>query len=132
MYVSYKPEQLAEIDRQEECLLDKYREIIYSFKFPEKKYGVRFRVFLSWKNYISNIIYNDHRPIIQNGYMSFVCWQVCTPEGRVVESEDHDAYLDFAIQIGDYNNGVVKIDNCINDELYEYKEMIEAYFADPY
>ena len=63
--------------------------------------------------------------------MSFVRWKVLTAEGKIVESEDHDAYMDFAIMIGRCINGVV----CLNapiGELYEYNEMVEDYFTDPY
>ena len=63
--------------------------------------------------------------------MSFVRWQVLTTEGKIVESEDQDVYMDFAIMIGRCINGVVCLNDSI-DELYEYNEMVEDYFADPY
>ena len=40
-------------------------------------------------------------------------------------------YMDFAIQIGWCSNGVVCLDDSI-DELYEYNAMVEDYFANPY
>lgn len=132
MQVYFSPNQLDEICEQEDLILEKYKGVIRSFaQNAYKERGVVFRVFLAWKDDISDRIYNIQRPVIQNGYMSFVCWQVLTAEGKIVESEDHDVYMDFAIMIGRCSNGVVCLNDSI-DELYEYNEMVEDYFADPY
>lgn len=132
MQVYFSPNHLDEICEQENLILERYKGVICSFaQNAYKERGVVFRVFLAWKDDISDRTYNIQRPVIQNGYMSFVCWQVLTAEGKIVESEDHDMYMDFAIMIGRCSNGVVCLNDSI-DELYEYNEMVEDYFADPY
>ena len=132
MQVYFGLDQLDEIRKQENLILERCKEVIRSFEQNTyKERGIVFRVFLSWKDGISGRIYDIQRPVIRNGYMSFVCWQVLTAEGEIVESEDHDTYMNFAIMIGRCCNRVVCLDDSI-DELYEYNEMIEDYFADPY
>ena len=132
MQVYFRPGQLDEICNHENYILERCKETIHSFE--QNTYrgrGITFRVLLARKDDISGRIYDIQRPVIQNGYMSFVRWQVLTTEGKIVESEDHDMYMDFAIQIGWCSNGVVCLDDSI-DELYEYNAMVEDYFADPY
>lgn len=132
MQVYFRPGQLDEICNHENHILEKCKETIRSFE--QNTYrgrGITFRVFLAWKDDISGRTYDIQRPVIQDGYMSFVCWQVLTAEGKVVESEDRDVHMDFAIMIGRCINGVVCLNDFI-DELYEYNEMVEDYFSDPY
>ena len=132
MQVYFTPNQLDEICERENLILERYKGVIRSFaKSAYKERGVVFRVFLAWKDDICGRTYDIQRPVIQNGYMSFVRWQVLTAEGKIVESEDRDVYMDFAIMIGRCINGVVCLNDSI-DELYEYNEMVEDYFADPY
>ena len=132
MQVYFTPNQLDEICERENLILERHKGVIRSFaKSAYKERGVVFRVFLAWKDGIRGRTYDIQRPVIQNGYMSFVRWQVLTAEGKIVESEDQDVYMDFAIMIGRCINGVVCLNDSI-DELYEYNEMVEDYFADPY
>ena len=132
MQVYFTPNQLDEICERENLILERYKGVIRSFaKSAYKERGVVFRVFLAWKDGIRGRTYDIQRPVIQNGYMSFVRWQVLTTEGKIVESEDQAVYMDFAILIGRCINGVVCLNDSI-DELYEYNEMVEDYFADPY
>lgn len=132
MQVYFTPNQLDEICERENLILERYKGVIRSFaKSAYKERGVVFRVFLAWKDGIRGRTYDIQRPVIQNGYMSLVRWQVLTTEGKIVESEDQDVYMDFAIMIGRCINGVVCLNDSI-DELYEYNEMVEDYFADPY
>ena len=132
MQVYFTPNQLDEICERENLILERYKGVIRSFaKSAYKERGVVFRVFLAWKDGIRGRTYDIQRPVIQNGYMSFVRWKVLTAEGKIVESEDQDVYMDFAIMIGRCINGVVCLNDSI-DELYEYNEMVEDYFADPY
>ena len=132
MQVYFTPNQLDEICERENLILERYKGVIRSFaKSAYKERGVVFRVFLAWKDGIRGRTYDIQRPVIQNGYMSFVRWKVLTAEGKIVESEDRDVYMDFAIMIGRCINGVVCLNDSI-DELYEYNEMVEDYFADPY
>ena len=132
MQVYFSPNQLDEICEQENLILEKYKGVIRSFaQNAYKERGVVFRVFLAWKDDICGRTYDIQRPVIQNGYMSFVRWQVLTAEGKIVESEDRDVYMDFAIMIGRCITGVVCLNDSI-DELYEYNEMVEDYFAGPY
>ena len=132
MQVYFTPNKLDEICERENLILERYKGVIRSFaKSAYKERGVVFRVFLAWKDGIRGRTYDIQRPVIQNGYMSFVRWQVLTTEGKIVESEDQDVYMDFAIMIGRCINGVVCLNDSI-DELYEYNEMVEDYFADPY
>ena len=132
MQVYFSPNQLDEICEQENLILEKYKGVIRSFaQNAYKERRVVFRVFLAWKDDICGRTYDIQRPVIQNRYMSFVRWQVLTAEGKIVESEDRDVYMDFAIMIGRCINGVVCLNDSI-DELYEYNEMVEDYFAGPY
>lgn len=132
MQVYFGLDQVDEIRKQENFILERCKEAIRSFEQNVyKERGIVFRAFLLWKDGISGRIYDIQRPVIRNGYMSFVCWQVLTAGGEIVESKDHDMYMDFAIMIGRCSDGVVCLDDSI-DELYEYNEMVEDYFADPY
>lgn len=134
MLAYFRPDSFEEIRRQENFVLERCKEAIHAFEQNAyKERGIAFRVFLAWNDDLSGRTYEIQRPAIRDGYMSFVCWQVWTAEGKIVESEDHDMYMDFAMQIGGCRDGVVWVDDAIvNDELHEYRQMVEDYFADPY
>ena len=59
MQVYFSPNQLDEICEQEDLILEKYKGVIRSFaQNAYKERGVVFRVFLAWKDDISDRIYN--------------------------------------------------------------------------
>ena len=134
MLAYFRPDSFEEICRQESFILERCKEAIHAFEQNAyKERGIAFRVFLAWNDALSGRTYEIQRPAIRDGYMSFVCWQVLTAEGKIVESEDHDMYMDFAMQIGGCRDGVVWVDDAIvNDELHEYRQMVEDYLTDPY
>lgn len=134
MQAYFSSDSFEEICGQENFLLERCKEAIHAFEQNAyRERGIVFRVFLAWKDALGGRTYDIQRPAARDGYVSFVCWQVLTAEVKIVESEDHDVYMDFAMQIGDYRDGVVCVDDSIvNDELHEYMELVEDYFANPY
>lgn len=90
MLAYFRPDSFEEICRQENFILERCKEAIHAFEQNAyKERGIAFRVFLAWNDALSGRTYEIQRPAIRDGYMSFVCWQVLPPEGKIVESEDH-------------------------------------------
>ena len=125
-------DQIDMIDAAEKDILFQYKKVLAIYAKKIRKYRATMNVFLGWKNSISNIVYNSHRPPITSGYMAFICCQILNPEGKIVESEDHDMYMDFAWMISVYENGLVFIEDKVDDDLSDQMRSIEEYFEDPY
>ena len=115
----------------EERVLDEYRRVLDKYVSLFRRFDATCNVRLSWKNSQSGIIY-DERPIISDGYHSYVTCTVYNASGLIVESLDHDMYMDFAWGVSVCKNRIMYIDDSIDDDLFSAMESCLDYFNDPY
>ena len=53
-------------------------------------------------------------------------------DGDVIESADHDMYMDFAWMLSISDRGSVVVCTDVDGEAVEMMQVCEAYFRDPY
>ena len=128
-YVS--KDDVSRIVEIEERALDEYRRVLDQYAAMFRKFNAVLDVQLSWKNAKEDVLYNE-RPAIIDGYNSFVTCAVRGADGAIIESMDHDMYMDFAWFVSICEKGVVCIDDSVDDELFSLMECCMDYFLDPY
>ena len=121
-----KAENSSLISAMEERTLNLYQKSLASRVKKIENYGVKCLLGLSWK--IENTIIDDQRPKISEGYRAFITISVCNASGEVVESLDHDVYMECAYFVSQYYKGCVHIYDTVDEEAYEALEDFLRYF----
>lgn len=72
------------------------------------------------------------RPVVSPGYRAFITLTVLDRQGNVIESEDHDMYMDFAWRISVYRGGMVEVEDEVDDDFEESLKSYLEFFRNPY
>lgn len=131
MTINVSKDDVSRIVEIEERVLDEYRRVLDAYAAIFREFNAVLDVQLSWKNAIEDVLY-DERPAITDGYNSFVTCAVRGADGAIIESLDHDMYMDFAWYVSICEKDVVCIDDSVDDELFSFMECCMDYFHDPY
>lgn len=124
-------DEVSLIIQAEESTLARYRTVISTYAEKFKPYKVSMVVEIGWG-------VGDHgsglntRPEIQTDYSAFIVCKIFNRDGHIVESDDHDIYMDFAWPLSAFVDNHISVYLDIDEDLFDMMESCENYFRHPY
>ena len=118
-------EDESSIARLENTVLNKYKSVLKTYEEKFYRYGAHLKINISWGR-LDDI--TNYRPPIRSNYCSFITCQIIDKHDNIIESDDHDTYMDFAWPLSIYHNGGVYVYTEIDDDLFELMDACEDYF----
>lgn len=125
---------LAEVSliiHAEEATLARYRRAISTYAKKFKRYGVSITVEIGW-GMATHHNESDVRPKIESTYSAFIVCKIMDRDGHIVESNDHDMYMDFAWPLSRCVNNRVLVFLDIDEDLFDLMSTCEDYFHHPF
>ena len=99
---------LSTLFRIEQEIEQRYQTTLKPYLSQISDLGFSYEIHLSWKNTCTGVLYKI-RPEVINGYASFITLQIKEQSGEIVESTDHDMYMDFAWIVSEYKVSKYKV-----------------------
>ncbi len=89
----YTPDKDNEIIKHEEVMLEKYSNILDSYRRIFEQYHCSLEVGCRWTNFLKKE-YSVHRLPFKNGYECYICCEV-QKDGKEVHVESNDGEVDY-------------------------------------
>lgn len=122
---------LSVLFRIEQEIEHRYHTTLEPYLSHISDLGFSYEIYLAWKNTLSGILYKS-RPEVVNGYASFIVLKIKEQDGKIVESTDHDVYLDFAWIVSEYTGNVVRVYANVDDDAVETLDDCINFLTNPY
>mgnify|MGYP007084676590 CR=1 FL=1 len=131
MEIKIKASDTESVVACEEAILNKYVQAMAPHKKKFLRHSANLVMQLSWKNVVSGVCCSDRSDFVQ-GYTGFIICGLYDQEGCIIQSKDHDLYLDFAWMISSYAEGMICIEDEVDKDFYDTMKICEDYFMNPY
>ena len=115
--IRFPVEETQAIQQAEETTLERYRAALREYAKAFARYGA------------STVLEIQREP---NSSRAWIACRVLGRDGEVIESADHDMYMDFAWMLSISDRGSVVVCTDVDGEAVEMMQVCEAYFRDPY
>ena len=125
----FSPHSLASIDEAERLAYRLYKDALEPYAVKYASYGVSLKIAIEWK---SRGLQMKTRPEIDSTYEAIIVCRGFDSSGHIVESSDHDFYMDFAWFLSKYGGGEIVVFEDIDGEMHELLQTCDDYFAHPY
>lgn len=131
MNLVFSGETLSSLYKLEQETAQKYRKALAPYLSYIPELGLSYEMYMAWKNTQSGNLYND-RPPINDGYAAFIVFKIKKQSGKIVESTDHDVYMDYSWIVSEYSNGIIHVYDDVNEEATTTLEDCIIYLQNPY
>lgn len=127
---------LSTLFRIEQEIEQRYQTTLKPYLSQISDLGFSYEIHLSWKNTRTGVLYKI-RPEVINGYASFITLQIKEQSRKIVESTDHDMYMDFAwivseYKVSKYKGNVVHVFDNVDDDAVETLDDCINFLKNPY
>lgn len=117
--------------RIEQEIEQRYQTTLKPYLSHISDLGFSYEIYIAWKNTLTGDLYKI-RPEVINGYASFIVLKIKEQSGEIVESTDHDVYLDFSWIVSEYTGNVVRVYDNVDDDVVSTLDDCINFLKNPY